>query len=81
MERTNDCNTTSSHQLLVTREGEGHVKPGGAQHCCVPGCTSDSRYWNAEYPVWFHVFPKDLDLRKAWIVEIGRDEGPLFNVS
>ena len=43
------------------------------QHCCVPLCTSDSRY-NPELN--FHHIPKDEELRKQWIIKIRRDEGP-----
>jgi hypothetical protein len=48
-----------------------------ALHCCVPLCTSDSRY-NPE--LHFHHIPKNHELKRQWIIKIRRDEGPLFNV-
>ena len=50
-----------------------------AQHCCVPYCTSDSRY-RTEKPIWFHKFPTKKSLQKAWVVRIRRDKGPHFEV-
>ena len=76
-----NCAATSSYNLLVVREKDRKSKPGAARHCCVPGCTSDNRYWKSDSPVWFHTFPKDPDLKKAWIVKIRRDEGSLFKVN
>lgn len=49
-----------------------------SQHCCVPLCTSDSRY---DSSLHFHQIPKDTALKKKWIINIRRDEGPLFKVS
>lgn len=49
-----------------------------SRHCCVPLCTSDSRY---EPELHFHHIPKNEDLKKQWIIKIRRDEGPLFKVS
>ena len=46
-----------------------------AVHCCVPLCTSDSRY-NPE--LHFHHIPKNPELKRQWIIKIRRDEGPLF---
>ena len=51
-----NCAATSSYDLLVVREKDRKSKPGAARHCCVPGCTSDNRYWKSDSPVWFHTF-------------------------
>ena len=53
-------------------------KSKSALHCCVPLCTSDSRY-NPE--LHFHHIPKNPELKGQWIIKIRRDERPLFNVS
>ncbi|KAJ8314439.1 hypothetical protein KUTeg_006589 [Tegillarca granosa] len=47
-------------------------------HCCVPFCTSDSRY-NKE--LHFHHIPKNPTLKKDWIIKIRGDEGPLFKIT
>lgn len=47
-------------------------------HCCVPQCTSDSRY---TAQLSFHSFPKDPTTRKQWIHQIRRDPGKNFQVS
>ena len=49
-----------------------------SQHCCVPLCTSDSRY---DQSLHFHQVPSDAELKKQWIIKIRRDEGPFFKVS
>ena len=54
------------------------IKVNLTLHCCVPLCTSDSRY-NPE--LHFHHIPKNPELKRQWIIKIRRDEGPLFNVS
>ena len=54
------------------------IKSKSSQHCCVPLCTSDSRY---NPKLHFHHIPKNPDLRKQWIIKIRRDEGEHFNVS
>ncbi|KAL2089208.1 hypothetical protein ACEWY4_016107 [Coilia grayii] len=41
------------------------------EHCCVPRCTSSSKF-NAVLS--FHAFPSDLELRKIWLVNIRRDK-------
>ena len=48
-------------------------------HCCVPKCSSDSRYNKA---ISFHRLPseKKASLRKEWIVKIRRDQGKSFQV-
>ena len=54
------------------------TKKKTSQHCCVPLCTSDSRY---NPSLHFHHIPsKDKDVRKQWIINIRRDEGPQFKV-
>ena len=53
-------------------------KKNTSQHCCVPLCTSDSRY---DSTLHFHQIPqKDVEARKQWIINIRRDEGPYFQV-
>ncbi|XP_022519890.2 uncharacterized protein LOC111190408 [Astyanax mexicanus] len=42
-----------------------------ALHCCVPLCTSSSRY-NAE--ISFHKFPVDAAVRAKWLTKIRRDK-------
>ena len=54
------------------------IKSKSSQHCCVPLCTSDSKY-NPE--LYFHHIPRNPDLRKEWIIKIRCDEGEHFNVS
>ena len=49
-------------------------------HCCVPGCTSNSRDKTAE-AVSFHSFPKDAVLAREWIAKIRRDVGDHFQVN
>ena len=47
------------------------------QSCCVQHtriCDDN------EKTVTFHVLPKDAKLLKIWIVKIGRDVGPLFQI-
>ncbi|XP_030070829.1 uncharacterized protein LOC115477858 isoform X2 [Microcaecilia unicolor] len=53
-----------------------------AYHCCVPFCTSDSRY-NADKKLSFHRIPAfhSEPLRhNEWLKRIRRDPGPLFKV-
>ena len=52
----------------------------GREYCCVPCCNNDARNESGKGKS-FHQFPKDLEMRKLWIVKIRRDEGPLFQVS
>ena len=42
-------------------------KSKAAVHCCVPLCTSDSRY-NPE--LHFHHIPKNPELKRQWIIKI-----------
>ncbi|KAL9975993.1 hypothetical protein ACROYT_G013222 [Oculina patagonica] len=50
-------------------------------HCCVPLCNNDQRKSSATGKnLKFFNFPKDGQLRKAWIIAIRRDEGPLFKI-
>ncbi|XP_078348406.1 uncharacterized protein LOC144633403 [Oculina patagonica] len=50
-------------------------------HCCVPLCNNDQRKSSATgKKLKFFNFPKDGQLRKAWIIAIRRDEGPLFKI-
>ena len=73
--------TSGVYECFVNRAKAGN---GGTRnyHCCVPGCNSDSRYENNNTEViWFHSFPSDKTIRKAWIIKIRRDEGPLFNIT
>ena len=49
-------------------------------HCCVPGCTSNSRDKTVEV-VSFHSFPKDRALAHEWIARIRRDVGNHFQVN
>ncbi|KAK6181959.1 hypothetical protein SNE40_009734 [Patella caerulea] len=51
-----------------------------ALHCCVPLCTSDSRY-DIDKKLSFHNIPKDEKLRREWIVKIRRDENALFKIT
>ena len=47
-------------------------------HCCVPFCTNRrSKTLNLS----FHTFPKDVLVKKKWIVAIKWDEGPEFCVT
>ena len=50
-----------------------------AKHCCVPMCTSDERRKGDEI-ISFHSFPRDVMLRKKWIIAIRRNEGLHFKV-
>ena len=49
-------------------------------HCCVPGCTSNSREKTVE-AISFHSFPKDRALAREWIAKIRRDVGDHFQVN
>ena len=49
-------------------------------HCCVPGCTSNSRDKTLE-AISFHTFPKDRALAREWIAKIRRDVGDHFQVN
>ncbi|XP_055995384.1 THAP domain-containing protein 2-like [Ostrea edulis] len=46
-------------------------------HCCVPQCTSDNRQESCK-GLSFHVFPKDKERSKKWLIAIRRDIGPEF---
>ncbi|XP_048257142.1 THAP domain-containing protein 6-like [Haliotis rufescens] len=52
--------------------------PSSHFHCCVPQCSSDSRY---EANISFHAFPKAEERRGKLILAIRREEGPLFKIS
>uniref|UniRef100_A0A3P9PJG8 Uncharacterized LOC103480969 n=1 Tax=Poecilia reticulata TaxID=8081 RepID=A0A3P9PJG8_POERE len=41
------------------------------EHCCVPQCTASSKYNGL---LSFHGFPRDLELRRQWLVSIRRDK-------
>uniref|UniRef100_A0A3Q3SZ89 THAP-type domain-containing protein n=1 Tax=Mastacembelus armatus TaxID=205130 RepID=A0A3Q3SZ89_9TELE len=41
------------------------------EHCCVPMCTSSSKFNGV---LSFHGFPRDVQLRKRWLVNIRRDK-------
>lgn len=49
------------------------------EYCCVPNCNGNARIHKE---LSFHHIPsvKKNDLRKAWIIAIRRDEGPMFKV-
>ena len=47
-------------------------------HCCVPFCQNRR---NKTPLLSFHMFPKDISLKKKWIAAIKRDEGPEFCVT
>ena len=49
------------------------------EFCCVPNCNGNARIHK---DLRFHHIPsvKKTELRKAWIIAIRRDEGPLFKV-
>ena len=49
-------------------------------HCCVPGCTSNSRDKTLE-AISFHSFLKDCALAREWIAKIRRDVGDHFQVN
>lgn len=49
-------------------------------HCCVPQCTSDSRQESCK-GLSFHVFPKDKERSKKWLIAIRRDIGPEFKIT
>ena len=49
-------------------------------HCCVPGCTSNSREKTVE-AISFHSFPKDSALAREWIAKIRREVGDHFQVN
>ena len=51
------------------------------QSCCVPDCNTPGYVTDNGKPVTFHVLPKDAKLLKIWIVKIGRDVGPLFQIT
>ena len=73
--------TSGLYECFVNRAKAG-TKISSSCHCCVPGCNSDSRYENNNTEaVWFHRFPIDKTTRKAWIIKIRRDKGPLFNIT
>ncbi|XP_060569442.1 uncharacterized protein LOC132727870 [Ruditapes philippinarum] len=57
---------------VLNLQGKSHF------HCCVPLCYSDSRYDNT---IHFHKIPKDVSLKKEWIVKIRRDEGEYFKIN
>ena len=61
-----------------TNKAGSSRKTSNSFHCCVPLCTSDSRY---DASLHFHRIPSSLELRKQWILRIRRDEGPFFKVS
>jgi len=46
-------------------------------HCCIPFCRNRSKTWNLS----FHTFPKDILLKKKWIIAIKCKEGPEFCVT
>ena len=47
-------------------------------HCCIPFCTNgQSKTLNLS----FHTFPKDVLVKKKWIVTIKQYEGPEFCVT
>ena len=48
------------------------------KHCCVPECTSDSRY-NPE--LHFHKIPKEAGRKAEWVAKIRLDEGELFSAN
>lgn len=47
-------------------------------YCSVPCCSTSKQ---RQPYLSFHDFPKDENLRKAWVRLIRRDEGPSFNIS
>ena len=71
-----------SRQLAVmadngNKSSGSNKKSHSSQHCCVPLCTSDSRY---DPSLHFHQIPFDPEAKKQWIIKIRRNEGPLFKV-
>ncbi|KAJ8303758.1 hypothetical protein KUTeg_018681 [Tegillarca granosa] len=48
------------------------------QRCCGPLCTSDAIY---NPNLNFHHIPKNLDVRKQWIIKIKRDKGTHFKIT
>ena len=55
-------------------------------HCCVVICTNDARFKEKYLEktgkvLHFHKFPKDVKLKKQWIVAIRGDESKNFTVS
>lgn len=53
------------------------------QHCCVPGCSSNSSKHEEVngHQVGFHSFPGDRDLLKRWVVNIKRDVSAYFAIN
>ncbi|CAH2083661.1 unnamed protein product [Euphydryas editha] len=42
--------------------------------CCVQNCTNDTRKSTKSHGITFHIFPKDVTLRSAWIEALGLTE-------
>ncbi|KAK7915507.1 hypothetical protein WMY93_011268 [Mugilogobius chulae] len=47
-------------------------------HCCVPSCTASAKFNSA---LSFFTFPKDVELRKKWLINIRRDQFEWNNYS
>ncbi|XP_062578055.1 uncharacterized protein LOC134239942 [Saccostrea cucullata] len=47
------------------------------EYCCVPLCNGNARI---HHDLSFHHIPKNLEMRKKWLVAIRRDEGPQFKI-
>ena len=51
------------------------------QSCCVPDCNKPGYVTDNGKQVTFHVLAKDKKILKIWIIQIGRDVGPLFKIT
>ena len=78
--RTSVYDVLLARAAVSQRRGTAGLGLPAGQHCCVPRCTSDSRYPKKDKPIWFHAIPKDKMLRKSWIIKSRREEGPNFKV-
>ena len=65
-------------KMAVRKSLKKNIK---TKQTCVPGCNTPGHVTDSGKTVAFHVLPKDAKLLKIWIVKIGRDVGPLFQIT